>query len=71
MSDTFTLTITDTGHTPLAAVVHVDATGTHLVTVCTPPHVRGAGFQALAELDFADLIHTAAAPRSPDPAPLA
>ncbi|QIS23397.1 hypothetical protein [Nocardia terpenica] len=70
MSDTFTLTITDTdtGHVRLTAVVHVDATGTHLVTVRTA--TSGAQVpQGLAELDFADLIATAAAPRSPDPAP--
>lgn len=70
MSDTFTLTITDTdtGHTRLAAVVHVDATGTQLVTVRTPTSGQQVP-QALAELDFADMIRTAAAPRSPDPTP--
>jgi hypothetical protein len=66
MSESFTLTITDTetGRARLTAVVRVDATGTHLVTVRTTP---GWVPLALAELDFAGLIHTATAPRSPDP----
>jgi hypothetical protein len=39
MSESFTLTITDTetGRARLTAVLRVDATGTHLVTVRTTP----------------------------------